>query len=358
MLPIYDLTAEQTEIQKLARDFSQREILPSIASCEKDALKRSNLVDKIRESSLVNTRIPEEFGGLGLSLIDTCLINNEIASICSGIGSIVEASELAISYLLICGTDEQKTQFLKPLAQNNALAGLAIFNSYKNISKPVLRVEQSKSKAILNGHCPLVLNASFADWFLIACPYKENSPDELAYFVVPKNIAGIKILESPHLLGRKASDARSIHFENVELEPIFRINNADKQAASVNAAIISSGCLGIGSAAFNYAKKYAQERQTFGVPIAKHQAISFMMAEMSTDLAAGLMMIYRLLESISGKHNNWQLALFTQTFTLGMISEMTINAVQIFGGYGYTKDYPVEKLMRDAKTYRSFYCYQ
>jgi acyl-CoA dehydrogenase len=362
MLPIYALTAEQIEIQSLARDFAGKEILPSIQLYEKESLDESNLLDKICQSGLVNTRIPEEFGGLGLSLLETCLITEEFAFACSGISSIAEASELAITILLAAGSQEQKSKYLTILTKENGLAGIALFNS-SEISQGGFSAKQNEKSIVLNGYCPLVLNAAFAQWLLVPCP--SDSSVKLSHFIVPRKTKGLKILSPLVPLGRKAASACPVYFDNVELEPIARIDMPDWQHGDdiaflnitnvINAPIISSGCLGLANAAFTHAKKYAQERQTFGIPLAKHQAISFLMAEMRTDIEAARIMTYTIIESMSVASNNFKLALSTLIFALDMTAHVSNDAVQIFGAYGYTKDYPVEKLMRDAKGYQLFY---
>ncbi len=376
MLPIYALTAEQIEIQSLARDFASKEILPSIQRYEQEYIEHSNLLDKICQSGLVNTRIPEEFGGLGLSLLETCLIAEEFAFTCSGISSTAEASELAITLLLAAGSQEQKSKYLTVLTKENGLAGIALTNSCE-ISKGDLSAEEKGGAIVLNGYCPLVLNAAFAQWLVVTCPFTEKSNEQinkndlsvkLSHFIVSRNIKGLKILEPIVQLGRRAANICPVHFDKVELEPMARIDMPDLQCSddiaplniisislSINAPIISSGCLGLGNAAFVHAKKYAQERETFGIPLAKHQAIAFMMADMRTDIEAARMMTYTAIESVSAGSNNRKLALSTLIFALEMAARVSNDAVQIFGAYGYTKDYPVEKLMRDAKTYQMFY---
>jgi len=366
MLPAYPLTAEQIEIQNLARDFASREILPARNLYEKETLAGAQLIEKICRSGLVNIRIPEEFGGLGLSLLDTCLIAEEFAFICSGIGALSEASELAITYLLHAGSKEQKKKFLTPLTEEGALAGIAPVNCLGNSIDDKLLAKQQTDKIILDGQCSLVLNAKLAKWFLVACPLIGEAKQEKtqsinkAYFIIPNDIEGLEVLDPIVYIGRRAAQARAVNFKNVCLPLTAKIDDlafkhVNNILSSSHAAIISSGCLGIARAAFVEAKKYAQERKTFNVPIAKHQVISFMLADMITAIEAARIMIYDTVRSLDAKCNNEKLAMSTQAFALEMAAWVTNDAVQILGGYGYTKDYAVEKLMRDAKVYQSFY---
>jgi acyl-CoA dehydrogenase len=373
MLPIYPLTADQIEIRELAKDFANREIRPNIQLCEKKALSQTDLLEKICQSGLINIRIPEDFGGLGLSLFDTCLIAEEFAAVCSGVNTILEASEIAISYLLSYGSVEQKVKYLGQLTQENGLAGIAL-NNIQDKSKKRLYAQKKANSIVLNGECSIVLNASFAKWLIIACPFLERQPknsqcfEQLAIFIVPTNSKGLTYLDSISFLGKLAANICAVQLNNVELELAAKINiskNLSIESASfvnildinpaVNAAIIASGCLGLASSAFNHSRLYSKQRETFGVPIAKHQAIAFMLADMDSDLEALRMMRFATLESIHAHSQNLKLAYSTLSFALDSAVRISNDAVQIFGGYGYTKDYPVEKLMRDAKTYQALY---
>ncbi len=371
MLPIYPLTSEQIEIQNLAAEFATREISPNRGLYENEPLDNSALLEKISKAGLVNTRIPEEFGGLGLSLLETCLIVEQFAFACAGIACLAQASELAITYLLMASDQEQKRKFLSPLANSGSLAGFAPLNCAQGRSEQLI-AHQEGERFILNGDCPLVLNAQLAPWFIVACPLIEKSAqsnpntDTLGIFVVPSNIKGLSRLKRIGLMGCKAADAWAVNFKDVSLMQIDRINlenaNLLKSIAagdvgnilhSINSAIIASVCLGISNAAFKEAKEYAQARKTFGVPIAQHQIVSFMLADMNTDIAAIRSMIFEIIQG--NGMGDQKLAVSAKDFALEAAARLTTDAVQLFGGYGYTKDYPVEKFMRDAKTYQSFY---
>lgn len=283
---------------------------------------------------------------------------------------------MAITILLTHGSQEQKSRYLTILSKTNALAGIAVMNGVE-ISKGDLQAEERDGAIVLNGHCALVLNAAFAEWLVVTCLCKEKanaqagkavSITKAAHFIVPGKIKGLKLLEATPSLGRKAANACSMYFDKVELEPIAKIDISDRHYSDTNillnsidiclpssAAIICAGCLGLGNAAFEHAKKYAQARETFGIPIAKHQAIAFMMADMMTELEAARAMTYATVRSLSASRNNLKLALSTLIFGLQTAARISNDAVQIFGAYGYTKDYPVEKLMRDAKSYQLLY---
>jgi len=372
MSAVYLLTSDQIEIQNMARDFASREILGARTVHEMDALAKNQLIEKICRAGLINTRIPVELSGPGLSLAETCLIIEELAFVSADIASLAQASELAVTYVLRAGSQEQKSRFLRPLAEHGALAGIAPLNYLTGNFHKQLIAKQEAGKIFLNGECPLVLNAQIAKWFLVACPVVQNSCNKnnvtIAYFIIPKDIEGLGLSGPIEHIGCQFTDARAASFKNVTLDSIARIDFArshlDESIAlgdagdilnSINPAIISAGCLGLANAAFAEAKNYAQERKTFGAPIAKHQVVSFMLADMITDIEALRSMIHQIIKSTGHGCNNKKLAINTQIFALQMIGRITIDAVQILGGYGYTRDYPVEKFMRDAKAYQSFY---
>ncbi len=365
MLSTYPFAVEQNEILNLARDFASREILAKSSFYEKEDLANGPLLEKIYQSGLVNTRIPEELGGPGLTLFDTCLIAEQLAFACSGIASFAEGSELAITALLAAGSPEQKLAYLSPLARDAALAGISLpaivpLNEY-------LTATEESSSYLLNGHCPLVLNAGVCRWFLVSCPVvstntkSAHKDSPVHYFMVPAGHSGLTISPRLQLIGRKAADAHSVQFENVELDPIAKINEPLPAGGNVvdcflsNSFILAAACVGLAKSAFEQARKYALERKTFGAPIAHHQAIAFMLADMGTDIQAACLMIYQAAKLTSADASLAKLAKCAHVFSLDMISKISIDNVQIFGGYGYTKDYPAEKLMRDAKTYQAMY---
>jgi acyl-CoA dehydrogenase len=348
MLSTYHLSPEQIEIRTLARDFARREISPFIGPYENEDISKSELPKKISQSGLINGRITPDLGGLGLSLLDTVLIAQELAGACSGIAALVEASELAITAVLVCGTKAQKEAYLPRLAKEDKLAGIALPYDGSGVTNNNLIVEQESSAIVINGFCPLVLNANIADWFAVYCSG--------GCFLVPRNADGLTLSEKIPFMGRKAADARRVDFNNVRLDPICRINVSAADRGNIltqNAALISSGCVGLAQSALEQATNYARQRKTFGVPIASHQAIAFMLADMKTDIEASRLLVFQLVDApLEETYSLGQCAL---SFALDMIARVTIDSVQILGGYGYTKDYPVEKFMRDARTYQSFY---
>ncbi len=345
----YPFTAEQIEIQNLARDFARREILPLSHIYEKEDMAKSQLLEKICQSGLVNSRIATKFGGLDLTLFDTGLIVKELAFACTGIALLVQASELAITTLLVAGQEKQKEIYLALLAQTG-LAGIALpLNRRQGLDHNLIASEEGDS-IVLNGFCPLVLNASIAAWFIVCCP--------AGYFIVPRDSAGLTLSTRLSFLGCKAADAGRADFNNVRLKPMSRISmsaGSHENILAEHSAIIAAGGVGLAQAAFEQARTYAQQRKTFGVPIASHQAIAFMLAGMSTDIEAASLMVYQAIGSKINGNYSAKLSKSAEVFALEMAGRVTIDSVQIFGGYGYTKDYPVEKLMRDARTYQSFY---
>jgi acyl-CoA dehydrogenase len=349
MLSTYPFTPEQIEIRDLARDFARREILPFVSIYENEDISKSDLPKKISQSGVVNGRIGTDLGGLGLSLFDTGIIARELAMACSGIASLFEASELAITTVLVSGSKEQKERYLLPLLKESSLAGFGLFYGDNSDTDSSLTVKQEGETTIVNGVCPLVLNADFCEWFILSFSSE--------HLIVPRGIAGLNFSERQSYLGRKAADVRKVEFNNVRLEPISKIHVSMKDGELIwaqNAAIMASGCIGVAQSAFEHAVDYAKQRKTFGVPIVNHQAIAFMLAGISADIEAASMLTYQLIGSLSAE-NFSRFGKSTKSFVLDMAKRVTIDIVQIFGGYGYTKDYPVEKLMRDAKTYESFF---
>lgn len=366
MSSIYSLTTDQLEFKDFAREFAAKEIAPLSQLHEAKSMQGSELLKKICQSGLVNVRIPEEYGGPGLSLVETCLILEELSFGCSGISLIAEASELALTSLLMLGTSEQKSSYLSILTSSNSLAGYSLPCNYQSPNRNFVRAKNEKNTIVLDGQAPMVLNAGFAQWFVLTCPVegtntKQNDIVQYSSFIIPKDMKGLNISQPIQSFGRRAGDIRSVDFDQVQLEVGAELHlPAGTYAGSMAlmpamGSIIASGSIGLARAAFEKAKKYALERKTFGAPIARHQAISFMMADILTDIEAMQSMRDELLISAFHSRNNFKLAASLLQFSLNAAIRISTDAVQILGGYGYTREYEVEKLMRDAKASECLY---
>lgn len=351
----FKLSDEQEEFRKLAREFGAREMAPAAESCDKHPERAEGIYKKVFESGLMNVQIPEVNGGLGLPLWDAALIAEGLAQGCSSIYAAIEYSALAQIPILVAGSLEQQKRYLEPLAESVAFAGFsndALFGKKCSITA----VKKSEDY-ILNGPCTQVHNFEKADWFVVSAV--DQASGDSQYFVVEKETPGFVLKEKHFSLGRKCSATCSAELDNVKLSLEHLLcseqNGTRKQKIKTSAEILTAaGMVGVAQAAFENAKRYANERHTFGKPIAQHQGIAFMMADMAKDIEAARELTWQAAILFDKGGASARAALAALTFASEMVMRVTTDAVQVYGGYGYSKEYPVEKLMRDAKTYQCF----
>ncbi|HEY9788379.1 MAG TPA: acyl-CoA dehydrogenase family protein [Candidatus Obscuribacterales bacterium] len=363
----YNLTDEKREFQKLARDFAQREIAPRAEHFDKTAEFPCQIIEKIWECGLLNVQIPDEAGGLALSLFDACLIAEELASGCSGIAGCAEASAIAQLPVLLFGSGSQKTAYLKPLVDQPLLAGFApsIFSLSGSSEDFSCRAKGGDFELSGKG---LVVNGAQSEWFVIAA-----SPDgeslsangghaaaPLSLFVVPAKSNGVVIGDARSTLGRKALQSSVVELHGVVLSKEHLIGQEKKANEVLPAfiarayALMAAGLTGLARSAMQHAIAYSKERHTFGRPISDHQAVAFMLADMAKDIQAARLLVYTACELLDRGDNAFDEASLAKLFAQEMAMRVTTDAVQVFGGYGYSREYPVEKLMRDAKVYQLY----
>jgi acyl-CoA dehydrogenase len=351
----FKLTDEQVEFRKLAREFGAREMAPVAESCDKHPERAEGIYKKVFESGLMNVQLPEANGGLGLPLWDAVLIAEGLAQGCSSIYAAIECSAMAQIPLLVAGTTEQQKHFLEPLSESVAFAGIssdALFGR-----KGMVTAVRQGDSYILNGSCPQLFNCETADWFVILA--LDPASEARLYFVVPKKSEGLSLKERYFSVGRKCSAACSAALKEVKLSGEYVLTNgqAENSRRKITASVqvmAAAGMVGVAQSAFENAKRYAGERYTFGKPIAQHQGIAFMMADMAKDIEAARELTWQAAILIDKGDPSSRASISALTFASEMVMRVTTDAVQVYGGYGYSKEYPVEKLMRDAKSYQCF----
>lgn len=349
IMPDLALTEEQLEFQKLAREFAENELAPKAYECDQKSEAPQGVLKQCWELGLVTTLIPEQFGGLGLSLVESCVIGEELASGCSGIYGVIETNTLAQLVLLALGSDAHKKKFLQSLTETPIFAGVDTgLLSSTEAKIDCLRV---KDDFVLSGSA-VVANGANSEWFLVAAT---DSPKRI--FIVSKNAKGVEIGEPVFTLGRKALPLTNVKLKSVQVAPsdTLEVNQHALQLLQDQAAcLLAAGSLGIARSAMKNAIQYSKERKTFGVAIAQHQAVGFMIADMAKDIEAARLLIFQACAIATANQTGLVSAAVARTFAQDMAMRIATDAVQIYGGYGYSKEYPVEKLMRDAKSYQVY----
>jgi acyl-CoA dehydrogenase len=354
----FTLTDEQKDLRELAHNFAEKEMRPVAWEYDRDSTWPQEIVEKAWEVGLMNTHIPEEYGGPGLDYLSGCLIEEEMGWGCSGIGTSLTANGLASAPVMLGGSDETKKKYLGMLTEEPKLASFCLTepDAGSDVSGMKTRAVKKGDKYVISGSKCFITNGSHASWYTV---YAKTDPDAghrgISAFVVDRDLDGVSVDKKEDKLGQRASNTATISFDEVEIPAGNLIGEENKGFKLAMMTLdrtrpgVSALAVGIARAAFEFASEYSKERVQFGVPIAMHQAIQFMIADMATKIEASRLLVWQsgvLLDQ--GKRNTLQSS-HAKRFAADSAMEITVDAVQVYGGYGFIKEYPVEKLMRDAK---------
>jgi len=353
----FNLTDEQKDIRDLAHDFAEKEIRRVAWDLDKDSTFPHEIVQKAWEVGLMNSHIPEEYGGPGLDYLTGCLIEEELGWGCSGVGTTLMCNGLATAPVALGGSDAVKKEYLGMLTEEPKLASFCLTEPDAGSDVSAMRTTAVKKgdKYVINGTKCFITNGSHANWYTVyAKTDKEAGHRGISAFVVPRD-AGVVVDKKEDKLGQRASDTAMISFNAVEVPAGNLLGEENKGFKLAMMTLdrtrpgVSAMAVGIGQAAFEYARDYAKERVQFGVPIAMHQAIQFMIADMATKVEAARLLTWKSATLLDRGERNTLASSHAKRFAADSAMEVTVDAVQVYGGYGFIKEYPVEKLMRDAK---------
>jgi acyl-CoA dehydrogenase len=359
----FSLTEEQVQLQELARKFAKEEIIPKAATHDQTGEFPREIVRKAWEIGLMNTHVPVEYGGAGLGVLDGCLITEEFAYGCTGIATAMEANGLAAAPVIVAGNEEQKKEFLGRLTREPLFAAYCVTEPGAGSDVAGIRTSAKRvgDDYVINGEKMWITNASVANWyFLLAYTDPSAKHRGMSGFIVPRETPGVTVGKKEKNLGQRASDTRGITFEDVKIPAKYLLGKEGDGFKIAMSAFdhtrptVSSGAVGLARRAMDEAIKYATERSTFGQPIARYQAVSFMIADMAKDVEAARLLVWQAAWAIDSGRRNTKLASFAKAFAADVAMRVATDAVQVFGGYGYSQEYPVEKLMRDAKIYQIY----
>jgi acyl-CoA dehydrogenase len=354
----FSLTDEQKDIRQLAHDFAEREIRPKAWDYDRDGTFPRDVIEKAWEVGLMNSHIPEEYGGPGLDYLTGCLIEEELGWGCSGIGTSLMCNGLAGAPVLIGGSDEVKREYMGMLTEEPKLASFCLTEPDAGSDVSAMRTTAVKKgdKYVLNGTKCFITNGSHASWYTVyAKTDKEAGHRGISAFVVPRDADGVTVDKKEDKLGQRASDTAMISFNDVEIPAGNLLGEENKGFKLAMMTLdrtrpgVAAMAVGIAQAAFEYARDYSKERVQFGVPIAMHQAIQFMIADMATKVEAARLLTWKSAALLDRGERNTLASSHAKRFAADAAMEITVDAVQVYGGYGFIKEYPVEKLMRDAK---------
>jgi len=354
----FTLSDEQKDIQEMARDFATKEIRPVAWELDKDSTWPQEIVDKAWETGLMNTHIPEEYGGPGLDYFTGCLIEEELGWGCSGIGTSLTCNGLATAPIMLGGSEEVKKKYLSMLTEEAKLASFCLTepDAGSDVSGMKTTAVKNGDKYVINGSKCFITNGSHASYYTVyAKTDKEAGHRGISAFVVDRDLDGVTVDKKEDKLGQRASNTATISFNDVEIpaENLLGEENKGFKLAMMTLDRTRPGvaamAVGIARAAFEFAADYSKERVQFGVPIAMHQAIQFMIADMATKVEAARLLTHKSGVLLDQGKRNTLASSHAKRFAADSAMEVAVDAVQVYGGYGFIKEYPVEKLMRDAK---------
>lgn len=354
----FSLTSEQSEIKELALKFARNEMIPLAQEYDEKGIFPEVIFKKAWELGLINTCIPAEYGGTGFSSLDGVIISEALAYGCMGMNTSFMANDLALLPIVIGGSDEQKKKFLTPFTEEFKIASFCLTEPGNGSDAAGIKttIKDGGDHWILSGEKMWITNAGHAHLFVV---YATLDPalkhKAITALVVDPKSAGVEIGKKEDKMGHRSSDTRGVRFNNVKVPKENVLGNPGEgwtiamKTLDHSRPLVASSAVGGAQRALDLSLQYAQERVQFGVPIAKHQAVQFMLAEMGMKVEAARLLVHKAAWLCDQNEKNTEIASYAKAFAADSCMQITTDAVQIYGGYGYSREYPVEKLMRDAK---------
>ena len=351
-------TEEQHALVQTAREFTRKEVIPKAAHFDETGEFPRDILKKAWETGLMNMEIPAEYGGLGGSCLDNCLVQEEVSFGCSGVNTSMSANSLGATPILVAGNEDQKRKYLTRLTE--AFEFCAYCCSEPDAGSDVAglrtRVTRHGDDYVLNGQKRWITNGGVADWYTVLATFDRGLKHKgIACFVVDANTPGVKAGRKEDKMGHRASNTTDVIFEDCKVHKSQLLGAEDAgfkiamRTFDRSRPWIAAIAAGVIRRALEESRAYSLERKTFGVPIAQHQAVQFMLAEMAISYEATRLLTHKAAWQVDQGDLSSITSSYAKAYGADAAMRATTDAVQIFGGYGYTKEYPVEKLMRDAK---------
>jgi acyl-CoA dehydrogenase len=358
----FALSSEQRALRELAHEFAQNEIRPVAAEYDQRSQHPADVIAKAHEVGLMNPHVPDEYGGAGLSAFDQMLIGEELAWGCSGIATSIVANILGSLPVLLAGSDEQKRQWLPPLLEEPILCSFALTEpgAGSDVSAIQTTAARDGDAYVINGSKMFITNAGHASWFVVFAATDRGAGHRgLSAFVVP---AGDGVVVERHLdkMGQRATDTSAVAFQNVRVPVGHRLGEEGEgfkiamRTLDATRPGTAAGAVGVARAALDHAVEYSKTRVQFGQPIAMNQGVNFLVADMAAEIEAARLLTWQAAWLLDQGQRATLQSSYAKRFAADTAMKAATDAVQIFGGYGYMREYPVEKLMRDAKLFQIY----
>lgn len=358
MAVAFQMSEEQKSLQKMAQEFAQSEIRPVAAEYDRAGEFPWPVVKKAREVGLFNLGVAEEYGGEGLSGLDVCIIGEELAWGCAGIAACIAINDIACIPLALAGSPQQKKEYLGLITQQEKLVALCITepDAGSDVAAITTTAKKIGNEYVINGTKCFITNGGVADYYIVfTSTDKKKGHKGITAFWVPRETAGVSTGKKEDKMGQRASNLTSVIFEDVVVPASNRLGEEGSgfklimRTFNYSRPGVAASAIGLSRAAMEYALEYAKSRGQFGMPIIMNQSIMFMISDMARDIEAARLLAWKAAWLADNGRDNSKEAAMAKVTAADAAMRITTDAVQVYGGYGYIKEYPVEKLMRDAK---------
>lgn len=355
----FELTDEQKMLQSMVRDFAVNEVEPTAAERDEEERFDREIFDKMAELGLTGIPWPEEYGGSGMDYVSYVIAVEELSRVCASTGVTLSAHVSLASWPIYkYGTEEQKQKYLRRLAEGSAIGAFALSEpgAGSDVASMKMTAKKDGDDYVLNGNKVWITNGGVADIYVVFAKTDLDAKHRgISAFIVEKGTEGFSFGKKEKKLGIRSSPTTELIFENCRI-PKENLLGEEGEGFKIAMTTLDGGrsgiaaqAVGIAQGALDAAIAYAKEREQFGKPIAHQQGISFKLADMATEVEAARLLTYRAAWLESQGLPYGEASAMAKLFAGDTAMRVTVEAVQIFGGYGYTKEYPVERYMRDAK---------
>ena len=355
----FQLDEMQEMLRELAHEFAVDEIRPNAEHWDAESVYPKEAIQAAHEMGLLNLHISEDYGGPGLGSMEEVLVNEELAWGDPGFATAAYATSLACAPIITGATEEQKQKWLRMVAEDGALASYAVTEpgAGSDVAACKTSAIRDGDDYIINGSKMWITGAGYADFFFVLAKTDVDAGYKgMSGFIVEKDAEGFSLGKKETNMGRRCSDTRSIQFDDVRVSADQLIGGSESggwmnamKAFDMSRPNIAAHATGLARAAYEHALQYSGERSTFGKPLHRHQAIQFMLADMKTKIEASRLLTWRSAADSDAGVQNTESAAHAKRFAADTAMEVSTDAVQVYGGYGYSEEYPVARLMRAAK---------
>ncbi|MGA9524421.1 MAG: acyl-CoA dehydrogenase family protein [Myxococcaceae bacterium] len=354
----FQLSESQRALQETARKYAREVIRPKAAHYDETAQFPRDVIGQGFELGLLNMAIPEQYGGVGLTHLDQVIAAEELSWGCAGVTASMIANDLALLPIVIAGTDEQKRRFLTPFTESLKFTSFCLTEpgAGSDVAGMATTLRREGDEYVINGQKQFITNGGQAEQYTVfATVDRAKRHKGITCVVVEGRPKGLTVGKHENKMGQRASETVTLTFEDVRVPVANRIGEEGEgfriamETLDNSRPLTAMFSIGIARAAMEHAIDYSKQRQQFGKPIAEHQAIQFMIADMGMNIQAARLMTYQSAWMLDQGMKNTLMSSYAKSFAADMAMKVATDAVQVYGGYGYIKEYPVEKLMRDAK---------